>query len=156
MPPKYDADFIWRTLKDNRYCILSNDTKDGTINMRVMAFACSQDLHKFYLLTLKTSAKLTDFLKKPDVSLLVFSTAKEVGDYSQIAVKGKISIHREIDSELVKAGLHQFAEKTGMIGALLNSGNLGDYVFLILEPKEITLSVYIDILHNLPGTTIKF
>jgi general stress protein 26 len=53
MPKQYDPDHIWQMLQKNRYCTVADHASDGTINARVMAFACSRDLKEFYLMTPK-------------------------------------------------------------------------------------------------------
>lgn len=156
MPPDYDTDFIYQTLKTNIYCVVSSHASDGTINCRVMDFACTKDLREFFLLTLKTTEKLKDFARNPDISILVFTTPKGMPDYSELAVKGKISTHTDIHSPVVQNGLRIYTEKTGIMKALLDNDSLGDYVFLVLEPKEIAFNVLKDIMRGLPATKINF
>jgi len=156
MPQKYDSDFIWNVLQKNRYCILSSHADDGTINTRVMAFTCTRDLRRFYLLTTKDSTKLKDFSKNPSTSLVVFSPAKEIGDYSQIAVKGKISIPSNLHTPEIRDGIRLYAEKTGMLGSDMDNNLLGNFVFLEMHTREVRFNIYLDILHNLPGIKIEF
>ena len=121
-----------------------------------MAYTCTRDLRKFYMMTTKASTKMKDFSNNPSVSLVVLSPEKEIGDYSQIAIKGKISTPNDLHTPVVKNGICLYAEKMGMLGKDLENNLLGNYVFLELNTKEVKFNVYLDILHNLPATKIEF
>ncbi len=156
MPPNYDAEYIFKTLQRHDFAVVSNQSGDGTTSTRVMAYACKRDLCEFYLLTPKTAPKLREFMKNPDASLLVFSKAKDNADSSQITVKGKVTIHRDIGSPAIQEGIRIYADKTGILSQQSSSNLPADYAFMVLKPKEISLRLYIDILHNIPATKITF
>jgi hypothetical protein len=154
MPKQYDSEHIWQMLQKNRYCTVADHASDGTINTRVMAFACSRDLKEFYLMTPKMAPKLKGFLSDPNVSLLVFTQSKDPNECSQIAVRGRMTVHREMNSVNIKKGFQLLAEKVGMMDPKLMTEQNSDYVFLVLQPKELTLTMYFDMLHDMPPTKI--
>jgi len=61
---------------------------------------------------------------------------------------------QQINTPQLKTGLLQLAEKIGMLRSVQTDGIPGDCVFLELCPKEIMLTRYLDILHNMPATKI--
>jgi hypothetical protein len=63
-------------------------------------------------------------------------------------------IHHDFSSDNIKKGFRLLAEKIGMMDPQLLTNQNHDYVFLVLKPKELTLTMYFDMLHNLPSTKI--
>jgi len=154
MPEQYDKEAIWRLFRDIRYCVLANQAGDGTTDVRTMSFSCSRDLKGFYMLSPKNARKINELLKTPQATLHVYSIANNPDEFVQFVVKGTINLHREINTPQLKAGLLQLAEKIGMLATVQTNGIPSDCVFLELCPKEIMLTRYLDILHNMPADKI--
>ena len=155
MPDEYDKDSIWKILRDVRYCVLANQASDGTTDVRTMSFSCSHDLKGFYMLSPKNARKINEFLKTPQATLHVYSIAENPDQFVQFVIKGTINVHREINTPQLKDGLLMLAEKIGMLGSVQKGGIPSDCVFLELCSKEIMLTRYLDILHNMPANKIE-
>ena len=154
MPEEYDKDSIWKLFREIRYCVLANQAGDGTTDVRTMSFSCSHDLQGFYMLSPKNARKINEFLTTPQATLHVYSIANNPDEFVQFVIKGAISIHREITTPELKDGLLMLAEKIHMLRSVQENGIPSDCVFLELRPKEIMLTRYLDILHNMPATKI--
>jgi len=154
MPEEYDKESIWRMFRDIRYCVLANQAGDGTTDVRTMSFSCSRDLQGFYMLSPKNARKINEFLKTPQASLHVYSIANNPDEFVQFVIKGTVNVHREINTPELKAGLLMLAEKIGMLSTVQKNGIPSDCVFLEIRSKEIMLTRYLDILHNMPATKI--
>ncbi len=154
MAEEYSKESIWRLFRETRYCVLANQAGDGTTDARSMSFSCSRDLHSFYMLTPKNTRKIDELIKNPEATLHAYSCAKDKDEFVQFVIKGSINVHREIKSPQFKDGMLLLAEKLGMQRSEQEVWNPEDCVLLELRPREITLTRYLDILHNLPATKI--
>lgn len=153
---QYTPEFIFKTMGGTEHCANCSIAEDGTINTRIMSFACDPELRRFYFMTHKAAPKLADYAKNPSVSVLVFSMAKDLGDFSETAAKGKLSVHSDFNSPAVQEGLRLLGEKNRMAKAIADKGSLGDYVVLELLTSEISFRIFRDIMKNVPKTTIKY
>lgn len=155
MPEETTKEWIWERLRNIRYCILANQSGNGTIDVRAMAFSCSRDLRAFYMLSPKNTKKIDDFEKHPDATLHVYSITQDMEEFIQCVVKGKVTIHREIKSPELKECLQIVAEKLDVGEDFQVGGMPCNWVVLELRAKEFVLTRYQDILHSMPSMKIR-
>ena len=154
MAEEYNKDSLWRLFRETRYCVLANQAGDGTTDVRTMAFSCNRDLRGFYMLSPKTARKIDDLTRAPQATLHVYSIARDMDEFVQFVVKGAVNIHPDAKAPGTREGLLALAEKLGMLRQVQEKGMPEDCVLLELVPKEIMVTRYLDILHNMPATSI--
>lgn len=155
MAEEYTKESIHRTLREIRYCSLASQAGDKTIDLRMMAFSCTEDLKSFYMLSPRSAKKIRDFIDNRYASLLAYTLTDNLEDFVQFVVKGTIRIHIELHTPDLKNSLLTLAGRLGIPAKSLKDGIPGDCVFLELRTKEIQITKYKDILHNMPVTKIK-
>jgi hypothetical protein len=154
MAEEITKDSVYEMLREIRYCSLASQAEDKTIDLRMMTFTSTKDLKSFYMLSPRTSKKIKDFIDNRNGTLLAYTISDNLEDFVQIVAKGKIHIHIEPHSLELKNALGELAGKLELPVNSLKNGVPGDCVFLELRTKEIGITRYTDILHNMPATKI--
>ncbi|MEI7542744.1 MAG: pyridoxamine 5'-phosphate oxidase family protein [bacterium] len=152
---KYDAGFISLVLQRSLYTTFNTFDQDK-INSRIMVFAADSDLKNFYLVTNKTSKKISELAKNSYANLLILGPSNKLDDSSETQVHGTAKLFSKFDSLEVKVGLELLSEKSSMISTLKDTGSLGDFCIIQIKTSEINFRVYKDILQNIPKTTLNF
>ena len=155
MAEEITKESVCEMLREIRYCSLASQAGDNTIDLRMMTFTNTKDLKSFYMLSPRSSKKIKDFIDDRTGTLLAYTISDNLEDFVQIVVKGKIRIHIELHSPELKSALETLAGKLELPAKSLNDGVPGDCVFLELRTKEIMITRYKDILHNMPTTKIE-
>ncbi len=154
MPVDFTNEMVWRLLRGIRYCTMANQAPDGTVDVRAMTFSCSPDLRGFYMLSPQNTKTMNQILKNPHSTLHVYSLSNNPDEFVQLTVKGTLRIHREAGDSRLKAGLLMLAEKLDMRATIQSDGIPDGCVLLELVAKNMNLSRYKDILHEMPATKI--
>ena len=154
MADELTKESVYEILREIRYCSLASQAGDKTIDLRMMTFTNTKDLKSFYMLSPRTSKKIKDFIDNRHGTLLAYTMSDNFEDFVQIVAKGKIHIHIELHSLELKNALEELAGKLELPAEATKDGVPGDSVFLELRIKEIGITRYKDILHNMPVTKI--
>ncbi|MBN2530616.1 MAG: pyridoxamine 5'-phosphate oxidase family protein [Deltaproteobacteria bacterium] len=143
-------------LKGTPYCAMSTLSGTGDINARFMLFANTASFDWFYLMTGKSTAKVGDLRRRPEIALAAMTLAADIQDYRETLIKGRATILETFSDKAVQNALELLAEKMPMVQGLLDSGSLGDYVIIAVKTLELKYRLYSEILEQKPPTVITF
>jgi hypothetical protein len=151
----YDASYIFNIINKEKYCWLNTISPEG-IESRIMTFASDNEMKRFYFLSFKVGAKVSEIKSNPNVTLAISPAYEKLEDCSQTTVIGKVTILNDFKDPSVQEGFRLVLAKDDHAQMLFDSGTLGDYVMMRLDTKSLSFGIYRDLIRNLPKTIIRF
>jgi len=151
----YEPDFIFNIINKEKYCWFNTISPEG-IDSRIMTFASDEKLKRFYFLSFKTGAKVSEINANPNATLSISPAYDKLDDCSQTVVMGKVTILADFKDPSVQEGFLLILAKDDHSQMLFDSGTLGDYVMMRLDTKSLSFGIYKDLIRNLPKTIIRF
>jgi uncharacterized pyridoxamine 5'-phosphate oxidase family protein len=120
---------------------------------RMMHFAVDDDFRVF-VATMKGDPKTLQMTHHPSLSLLVFSPAPDFNQSKEVEITGTPVFVQDVHER--EKALQMTARKSPVVKYMMESGNAGLLDCIKVEPREIKLRVFGEIVRGTPPTVVEF
>ncbi|MBM2831086.1 MAG: 1,4-dihydroxy-2-naphthoate octaprenyltransferase [Dehalococcoidia bacterium] len=120
---------------------------------RMMHFAVDDNL-RIFVATMKGDPKTLQMMHHPSLSLLVYFPAPEFNQSREIEITGTpVFVQDALERE---KALQITAKKSPVVKYLMETGNAGLLDCVRIEPREVKLRVFGEIVQGMPPTVVEF